>query len=323
MNMKGFSMKKNIQIRHSLLLLFASLIWGTAFVAQSAGGDVTGPYTFNCVRAFIGSLALLPVILFRDKKGTSSKRPVTKEDKKTLALAGILCGVVLCLATNLQQLGLYYGTSAGKGGFLTACYILLVPILGIFLKKKCSLNIWIGVGLALVGLYFLCIKDSFSLQFSDLLVLLCALTFAIHILLVEHFAPLVDSIRLCSLQFFVTGVLSVFPMLFVEMQPFSGGLPGWIASLSTGAAWIPLLYAGVFSSGIAYTLQIIGQRGLNPTVASLMMSPESAFSALGGWLILHETLSTRELLGCLLIFVAILLAQVPVRAGKLTQQTVV
>ncbi len=312
-------MERNLQIKHSLLLLFASIIWGTAFVAQSAGGDVTGPYTFNCIRSFIGAAALLPVIIWRDRTGTS-KRPVSKEDKKNLLLGGVLCGAVLCFATNMQQLGLYYGTTAGKGGFLTACYILLVPILGLFLKKKCSFNIWIGVAFALVGLYLLCMNESFALQYSDILMMLCAFAFAVHILLVEYFSPKVGSVRLCALQFFVTGVISILPMVFVEMKPFAGGFAGWSASLTTSAAWIPLLYAGVLSSGVAYTLQIIGQRGLNPTVASLMMSPESAFSALGGWIILHEVLSARELSGCLFIFIAILLAQLPAEWFRLTRK---
>ncbi len=305
------------QICNSLLLALAAFIWGIAFVAQRKGGDIVGPYTFNCLRSFIGALVLLPVIRFRDAKGANhpEHRPVSG-NRRDLLLGGISCGVMLCLATNAQQLGMYYGTTAGKAGFLTACYILLVPILGLFLYRKstssrtCPWNVWLAVGIALIGLYFLCISGRLAIQPSDLVVLTCALVFAVHILTVEHFSPRVDRVRMSCLQFAVCGLLTAIPMIFLETGFSLGSLRSWASTLTSLDAWIPLLYAGVLSCGVAYTLQIIGQNGLNSTIASLVMSLESVFSALAGWAILKERLTGREITGCVLIFFAILLAQI-------------
>lgn len=298
------------QIRNSLLLVLAAFIWGVAFVAQSAGGALIGPYTFVCVRNLIGSVVLLPVIRVLDRVKPSPKRPGNGQARKVLIKGGVFCGIALYVASALQQVGINLGVSAGKAGFLTACYILLVPILGIFLKKKCGLPIWMAVAISLVGLYFLCIQGSFGLQFQDGLVLLCALCFAVQILLVDHFSPLTDGVRLASLEFLICGIAGVLPMVLLEMKPFSGGFLTWLSCFGSLDAWIPLLYAAVFSSGVAYTLQIIGQEGLNPTLASLLMSLESVFSVLAGWALLKETLSLRELCGCAMIFAAILIAQV-------------
>ena len=301
---------KTKKIRNSILLILTAFIWGVAFVAQSEGGDAVGPYTFNSVRMILGGTALLPVILLMDRLRPSLKRPQTAQQKKELFLGGISCGVLLFAGSTLQQMGLFLGTQAGKAGFLTACYILMVPLIGIFLHKKCGWNVWIGVVLALVGLYLLCIKDSFSLQLSDGLVLLCAVAFSLHILVVDHFAPRVDGVRMSCIQFFTCGIVGIVPMIFVEMGGSMESLNQWVKGFASLDAWIPILYAGLFSCGIAYTLQIFGQEGLNPTVASLLMSLESVFSVLAGWLILKETLSARELWGCVFLFVAILLAQV-------------
>lgn len=303
---------KSRQIRNSMLLVLTALIWGTAFVAQRQGGDAVGPFTFNGIRSFIGSAVLLPVIFGIDHIHPSEKRPRTAEDKRKLWLGGICCGVVLFLASSAQQLGLYMGTPAGKAGFLTACYILLVPILGLFLKKKCGWNIWVGIGLTVVGLYLLCMTESLSFQASDLMVLLCALLFAIHILVIDYFSPLVDGVRMSCIQFLVCGVLSLLPMFFVDMGHSVVGMRLWIENLQNGSAWIAILYAGVLSCGGGYTLQIVGQNGLNPTVASMLMSLESVFSVIAGWLILKETMGFRQLSGCILIFAAIILAQIPV-----------
>lgn len=297
--------------RNSLLLVLAALIWGVAFVAQRKGGESVGAYSFNCIRSLIGAFVLVPVILVFDKLKITKGKPKTKEDKKNLLVGGVCCGVILTFATNLQQLGLNYGTPAGKAGFLTACYIILVPILGLFLKKKCYWNAWVGVGLTVAGLYLLCMNGDLKFQMSDILVLLCALVFAMHILVIDHFSPLVDGVRMSCIQFFVCGVLSIIPMLIKDIAPIS--INEWLAPLSTFDAWIPILYAGVCSSGIAYTLQIIGQKDVNPTVASLLMSLESVFAVIAGALILKERLSPKELLGCVLIFVAITLAQIPVK----------
>lgn len=302
----------SLQKRNSLLLVLTAFIWGVAFVSQSTGGDAVGPYTFNCIRFIIGSVVLIPVFLFLDKKNITKNKPVTKEQKKKQWFAGICCGMCLCVASNLQQVAITLGTPVGKAGFLTACYILIVPILGLFLKKKCGWNIWVGVFLAVGGLYLLCMNGSFSLQFADILLILCALMFSIHILVVDHFTPIVDGVRLSSIQFLVAGSVSAIPMFFSDMNHSFTHISDWAQGFTSIGAWIAILYAGVLSSGVAYTLQIIGQNGVNPTVASLLMSLESVFSVLAGLVILKQVLSLRELLGCLLIFVAVCLAQIPV-----------
>ena len=299
--------KMKLEVRNSLLLLLTALIWGVAFVAQRQGGAEAGPYTFNCIRSLLGAVVLLPVLSFLDRHG-NEKKPRTAEDKRLLITGGVLCGIVLFVSSTVQQLGLYYGTTAGKAGFLTACYILLVPILGIFLGRKCGWNVWVSVVVALVGLYFLCLTSGFSFQFSDALVLLCAVCFSVHIMVVDHFSPLVDGVRMACIQFLTCGLLGVIPMLAVDM--WQAGLAGWLQSLGGVSVWIAILYAGVMSCGVAYTLQIVGQNGLNPTVASLLMSLESVFSALAGALILQERMSRREVLGSVLVFAAVLFAQI-------------
>ena len=304
-----FSLKKpkmKLEVRNSLLLLLTALIWGVAFVAQRQGGAEAGPYTFNCIRSLLGAVVLLPVLYFLDRHG-NEKKPKTAEDKRVLVTGGVLCGIVLFVSSTVQQLGLYYGTTAGKAGFLTACYILLVPILGILFGRKCGWNVWVSVVVALVGLYFLCLTNGFTFQFSDALVLLCAVCFSVHIMVVDHFSPLVDGVRMACIQFLTCGLLGVIPTFAVDMR--QAGLDGWLQSLGGVSVWIAILYAGVMSCGVAYTLQIVGQNGLNPTVASLLMSLESVFSALAGALILQERMSRREVLGCVLVFAAVLFAQ--------------
>ena len=304
--------------RNSLLLVIAAMIWGVAFVAQSAGGDAVGPYTFNCIRSVIGGLVLLPVIRLSDHMHWTRRRPVSREDRRTLLTAGIACGIALAIASNLQQGGIYLGTPVGKAGFLTACYMLLVPILGLFIGKKCSWNIWLGVAITVVGLYLLCMQGSFSVQVSDLLILLCALCFSVQILIVDHYADKVDGVRMSCIQFLVCGVISAIPMIFADMGLSAAEVSAWTSALADPYSWIPILYAGVLSCGVAYTFQIIGQRGMNPTVASLLMSLESVFSVLAGWVLLHQILSMREIFGCLLIFGAVILAQLrmPQRQGR-------
>lgn len=305
----------SLKIRNSLILILTALIWGVAFVAQSVGGDSLGPYTFNCIRSFIGALVLIPVIFIFSK---NSQSPFTSKNKqrKFLILGGLCCGACLFLGSTLQQLGLYLGASAGKAGFLTACYILLVPIIGLFFKNKCGINIWIGVVLTLIGLYMLCFDGSFSFKVADLLLLICALFFAIHILVINYFSPLVDGIKLSCIQFFVCGILGLIPMFFSEMGHSFANIGTWAKVFTSPSAWIPILYAGIMSCGVGYTGQIIGQKGMNPTVASLLLSLESVFSVLAGWIILGETMGLKQLCGCGLIFIAIVLAQLPTKNGK-------
>lgn len=302
---------KTGQMKNSLLLLLTAFIWGVAFVAQSVGGEAVGCFTFNGVRSLIGAVVLLPVIYFLDvqkkKELGEEKFLEQKGDKKTLLLGGVCCGVMLCIASNFQQFGISF-TTVGKAGFITAMYILIVPILGLFMKKRVGVKVWLGVVLATIGLYMLCMtSESFSLSKGDFLVLICAGFFSLHILIIDYFSPKVDGVRMSCIQFFVCGVISTAIAFVFENPSFSAILSGWL----------PILYAGVLSCGVAYTLQIVGQKNMDPTVASLILSLESVFSVLAGWVILHQTLSVRELFGCVLMFLAIILAQLPEKGNSL------
>lgn len=290
-------MKK--QIRGSLFLFFAALIWGVAFVAQSVGMNYVGPFTFTCSRSLVGGIVLLPLISLLDHV-KADKNEKQLEDKKLLMLAGLICGILLCVATSFQQIGLMY-TTVGKAGFITAFYIIMVPIFGLFFKRRCGLSVWIGVIIALFGLYFLCMTESFTIQKGDFLEFICALVFTFHILVIDHYGDKVNGVKLSCIQFFVCGVISGVLMLLFEN-------PEWT---QIKAAAVPILYAGVLSSGVGYTFQIIGQKTINPTVASLIMSLESVISVLAGLVLLGQQLSLRELIGCILMFIAIVLAQLP------------
>lgn len=296
------------QIRNSLLLLLTAIIWGTSFVAQSVAMDYIKPFTFNGIRFTIGGIVLLPVIAFleqKKKKGLTVENSA-REGKKQLFIGGICCGILLMVASTLQQFGVT-GTSVGKAAFITALYIVLVPLFGIFFKRKAGIQLWVSVVVALVGLYLLCMKENqFFFNGYDAVLLLCAFIFALHILCVDHFSPLVDSVKLSCIQFFVCGFLALIGMILTE-QPSMAEIM---------AAYRPILYAGVISSGVAYTLQVVGQKDLNPVIASLIMSLESVVSAISGWLILNQTLSNREIWGCIVMFLAIILAQVPLRTRK-------
>lgn len=297
---------------HSFLLVLTALIWGTAFTAQSAGGDAAGPYTFNCIRSLIGALVLLPVIRLSDRLGLTKHRPVSRSDWRRLIVGGTACGAALALGSNLQQMGLYFGSSAGKAGFLTACYMLIVPVLGLFFHKKCGWNVWIGIVAAVAGLYLLCMKGDLRIEFSDVLLLLCAFVFAVHILVIDAFAERVDGVRMSCIQFLVCGICSAVPMYLVDIRhTHAADIQAWAAVFVQPDAWIAILYAGVLSCGVGYTLQILGQQGVNPTIASLLLSLESVFSVLAGWVILGEALQGREILGCVLIFGAVVFAQLP------------
>lgn len=325
-------------LRQSLLLFLTAVIWGVAFVAQSAGMDYVGPFTYNGVRCILGGLVLLPCILILrvfDKQpdsGNGNRRTdiqVSKVGQRLLWTGGICCGMILFAASNFQQVGIQY-TSVGKAGFITAMYIVLVPLLGLFVHKKVGFKVWIGVGFAVCGLYLLCMNIDFGqvvggigqygpdyvmqraseygLEFSkgDILVLICAFIFSLHILVVDHFAPKVDGVSMSCIQFWVCGILSLACSMLFEKPEFYNIL----------IAWKPICYGGIMSCGVAYTLQIIGQKDMNPTVASLILSLESVVSVVAGFLILHQKMSRRELLGCCLMVVAIVLAQLPDRTDQ-------
>ncbi len=295
---------------HIFFLFMAALLWGTTFVAQNIGADYVGPWTYLALRSWVAVVFLTPVVhamdRISDRRGTDNRRPRTPEARAALIRAGIISGIMLCAASITQQIGIAY-TTASKAGFITALYVVIVPVLSIFVKKRPTPQIWLCVFLGLFGMYLLCMKsDSLRLEVGDAWELLCAFLFAVEIMVLDHYSPLVDGVRLSRMQFLVIAVLSTAVMIPVEhpsAEVLRLGLPS-------------ILYAGVFSSGIAYTLQILGMDGVNPTVASLVMSLESVFAALSGWVVLHERMSPRELAGCVIMFGAILLAQVEIRPKR-------
>ena len=283
------------KLKGTLSLLLATAIWGSTFVAQSVGVEKIGPFTFLAIRCVLAVLTLLPVLLIRSK-GTFLK---TIKDP-VLWKVGILCGSALFVATALQQFGLIY-TSAGKSGFITAMYIVLVPIFGLFLKQKPPKSIILSIVLAAIGLYFLSGTGLTAINIGDVLTLGCAAAFAIQILLLDRFAQDLDSVALNMVQALVCAVFSAVFMFFTETINTSDIL----------ACWLPLAYAGCLSMGVAYTLQIVGQKSLEPATASVLMSFESVFAAVSGWLILNESLPFMEIIGCALVFIAIIIPQIP------------
>lgn len=291
------------QFRGAALLMITALIWGTAFVAQSLGLDHLEPMSFISVRNAIATLALLPVVLFMRKRRPKDEKK--QYSRRTLWIGGIACGVVLSVASVMQQAGMKY-TTVGKAGFLTALYIVMVPLFGLFAGKRVSFSVWISVALAAVGTYLLSMNGDMAVNSGDLLVILSAVGFSIHIILVDHFSPMVSGVELSCIQFLSASVFTGIGALIFEAPT-----PEKIF-LTLG----PLLYTGVFSSGVGYTLQIIGQKDTPPTVASLIMSLESVFAAISGWLFLNQGMQSRELYGCVLVFAAVILAQIPFSAIK-------
>ena len=286
------------EIVSTLLLLLTAMIWGVAFVAQSVGADNVGAFTFLASRSWLAGIALLPLIAVMKRKTVSSE--AGPGDRRILITGGLLCGFFLFIASAAQQIGIATTTTA-KAGFLTALYVIIVPILSIVIRKRVPARVWISAIIAVAGLYLLCMKGRFSLEAGDAMELLCAFLFACHIMTIDHFSPRVDGITMSCIQFFACAVFSTVFALLIEH-------PHWAQIRS---ALLPILYAGIFSSGVGYTLQILSQKNLHPTVASITMSLESVFSAVFGWILLHEALNGREILGCLLMFSAIILAQLP------------
>lgn len=295
-------MKYN-QLRQVVFPILAAFIWGTAFVAQDLCADSIGAFAFNATRYFIAVLALLVVILISDKL-KKNKPTLTAQEKKAankqLWLGGLCCGAALAIASNFQQAGLVAGTDAGKAGFITALYVVLVPVFGLFFKRKVSLPTWIAVVLSVVALYLLCIKGDFSLAPGDLLVLVCAVCFAVHILVIDHFTAYCDGVKLSCLQFLFAGIISTICMFIFEDVDFA-------AILSCA---LPLLYVGIFSCGVGYTLQILAQKDSNPTVVTILLSLESVFAVIAGAIILKQQMTVREYIGCAIMFAAVILAQV-------------
>ncbi|MBR1534028.1 MAG: DMT family transporter [Ruminococcus sp.] len=299
-------MKKN-NLLSSALLLLAAIIWGFAFVAQNALSDTVQPFTVNATRSLIASVALIPVAYFTRRINGKKLRETTPADRKRLLKAGVFCGILLCISVNLQQFGIaLYPAGApveAHSGFLTAMYILFVPIFGLFLKKRPGIFVLIAVGIAVIGLYLLCLSDGLeALYMGDIVELICGMSFALQILCVDHYIGEVDGVKLSAMQFFVTGVLSAILMLIFEQPDLTAILD----------AWQPLLYLALMSSGVGYTLQIIGQKySSSPTLASILMSMESVFAAIGGVIFMGVVPKTAELIGCGVMFIAIIIAQIP------------
>ncbi len=330
----------------NMILGLAAFIWGVAFVAQSVGMDYVGPFTFNAARFLIGGTVLLPLLAFLKKgnKTETTSRPRERDGKsgsghvgddrssgaqmgndrsgsrqagdrkgrwlsekgpKTGIIGGICCGTALFAGSSLQQMGIAY-TTVGKAGFITALYIVIVPVLGIFMKKKAGWTVWVSVAVATVGMYLLCMTGGFGIGKGDVYLFLCAIAFSFHILIIDYFSPKADGVFISCVQFFTAGILAFLVMVLTER-------PSWSSILE---AWLPISYAGIMSCGVAYTLQVVGQKHTDPTIAALILSLESAFSLLAGWVILGQKLSPKELFGCVLVFCAILLAQAPAPVKK-------
>lgn len=299
-------MTNSRKIRNCLFLLLAAVIWGMAFVSQKAGMDSMGPLTFNGTRSLIGSAVLVPVILIlRNRMPKSERKPLPL---RTTIIGGLACGLALTVASTLQQYGIAM-TTVGKGGFITTLYIIITPVLGIFLHKKVPGMVWTAVGLAVVGMYLLCFTDdSFSISTGDLLVLGCAVVFSVHILVIDKFSPLTDGVVLSCIQFFVCGVLCTIAAFIFE-EPSWGQIVDGI---------VPVLYAGVLSCGVGYTFQIVGQNGIDPTAAALILSLESVVAAISGYIAgatgllkTDQTMTPRQVAGCAVVFSAVILVQLP------------
>lgn len=315
-NFSGVITTKKGQLKGGIFLILAAVIWGLSFVAQSEGLEVIGTLTFNGIRMIMGGTVLLPVIAImsgvqksKNKKLGSAEQKTPEEkkkDRKNLIVGGLVCGTVLCVSSNLQQAAFGY-TTVGKVGFITALYMLLVPIISlVFFKKRVSLPVWIGVGLGVVGLYLLCAGGKATFGKGELLALACSVGFAIHILVIDKYSAIVDGVKLSCAQFFVSGIISVI-LMFIFEKPS-------IHAIMSAAPY--LLYTGILSCGVAFTFQTLGQRDSDPTVASLLLCLESVFAVIFAWVLIDQKMSIRELSGCIIMFVAIVLAQLPADVFK-------
>ena len=284
-------------MKSNLLLLLTAVIWGFAFVAQRAGMEYLGPFTFNTARFALGSLSLLP-LLFINQKRKFEKEKLLPLSKKNLVYGGLAAGTVLFLGATFQQSGLVY-TDAGKAGFITGFYIILVPILGLFINQKTSFFTWLGAVIAVIGLFFLSVNEAFDINIGDILVLIGAFFWAIQILVIGFYSKKIDPFQLAFSQFVVCAMLSFIAALNSETIVLQNVL----------LAYLPILYAGLFSVGIAFTIQVVAQREAHPANAAIIMSLEAVFAVIGGWMILNESIPIRGLIGCLLMLVGMILSQ--------------
>ena len=295
---------KNKKLYGNIVLLITAILWGSTFIAQEVAMDSIGSFAFQAARSFVGCIFLTPVIMILDarKKKSPDYKPPTRDDKKTFMHAALICGILLCIASNLQQLGIEKGTSGGKAGFITAFYMLLVPIFSLIMGKKISPLVFPCVVLALGGLYMLCMKGESGVSLGDLLVLACSVFFAVRIMATSRYATRVDNIRLARAQFLICGVVSLILAIIFESFDAKALLEALPA----------ILYAGIFSSGIAYTLEIVGQKYTDPTVASMLMSLESVFAVLTGMIVLHDMPSASEWIGSAMMLISVIIVQLPI-----------
>lgn len=289
-------------MRSNMMLLMAAAIWGLGFVAQRLGMDHMGPFTFNGLRFLLGALSLLPLLWWLKSRQPSAPSGSSSGERRLLLTGGLIAGTVLFSAASLQQVGLLY-TTAAKAGFITGLYIILVPVIGLLLRHKTGANTWVGALIAMAGLYYLSVTDDFTIGYGDLLQVVGALFWAIHLLLLDHYSNRVAPIRLAGVQFVVCGLLSLITAFVIETPTLSGAVAGWQA----------LLYAGLVSVGIGYTLQVVGQRGAHPAHAAIILSLETVFAAIGGVLLLGETLDERAIVGCSLMLAGMLISQIRLR----------
>ncbi len=295
-------MQKKRQLIGTLFLLTAAILWGASFVFQNEGVDIIHPIAFNGIRSLVGSFALLPVIFVLhlvSKKNKTWKKP-TKKERTDLWLGGFFCGLAVCIAATLQTIGIEQG--AGEAGFITTIYIVFVPILGVFLRQRIPRRVWFAVMMSAAGLYLLC--GSFALNVNQIYLLLCAFFFAVHILVVDHFAPKTDGVKLSCIQFFVAGTLDCIMMLFIDVPTMAEVVECF---------WPNIAYAGFVSCSIAYTCQIVGQKYISATLGALLMSLESVFSVFFEWILQGHLLAPKQLIGCLIIFCAVILVQLPAK----------
>lgn len=302
---------KNQKLKGNLMLLLTAFVWGVSFIAQSKGVEKISPVTFNGIRSVLGGVVLLPVIFMLDSIKKKNNVPVQKVDKR-LIVGGIICGIFLCLASTMQSMGMVY-TSPGKAGFLTALYMVIVPIVSLFMGKKLRLPMILAVLIAICGMYLMCIDSELTINKGDVMIFICAFLFAGHILVIDYFSPKVDGVKLSCIQFFVCGILNLLWMFIFEEPQLKPILDSY---LSIG-------YAGIMSCGVAYTLQIVGQKYTDPTSASILMSLESVFATLStvilvalGWNLTGGAMSAREIVGCVLMFAAIMIVQMPEKKIK-------
>jgi drug/metabolite transporter (DMT)-like permease len=289
-------------MRSNMMLLMAAAIWGLGFVAQRLGMDHMGPFTFNGLRFLLGALSLLPLLWWLKSRQPKPQSAPPAAERRLLLIGGVLAGTVLFSAASLQQVGLLY-TTAAKAGFITGLYIILVPVIGLLLRHKTGANTWIGALIAMGGLYYLSVTDDFTISYGDLLQVIGALFWAIHLLVLDHYSSRVAPIRLAGVQFVVCGLLSLIAAFVIETPTLSGAVAGWQA----------LLYAGLVSVGIGYTLQVVGQRGAHPAHAAIILSLETVFAAIGGVLLLGESLDERAVVGCSLMLAGMLISQIRLR----------